>query len=73
VNSNRGQPEVFKDDQCTYFFDGKWRRPVDLVVCPRMYDKLVGPLTTYWKDQHDGAEEALTELVKNVGCFSSES
>src|SRR4051812_1719937 len=66
VRFYREQPEKL-ESRYTYFFDGKWERPDDLVLCPRLYERLVIPLEKYWHDQYYGLEDIRRE-VKNVGC-----
>ncbi|PQE28895.1 hypothetical protein CJF30_00003902 [Rutstroemia sp. NJR-2017a BBW] len=55
----------------TYFFDGKWKMPDDLVVCPRVYSCLSIPLVGSWNYEYSRGLPKRLRKVKKVGCFVS--
>ncbi|KAM3076813.1 hypothetical protein ACMFMF_004731 [Clarireedia jacksonii] len=53
----------------TYFFDGKWGRPADLVVCPRLYSRLDKSLMAYWCVQRVIVDGVLAKPIEKVSCL----
>ncbi|PQE19790.1 hypothetical protein CJF31_00012169 [Rutstroemia sp. NJR-2017a BVV2] len=62
-------PGESENSRYTHFFDGKWKMPDDLVVCPRVYSNLGVPLMGYWHDEYYDLPKFLREKVKKVGYF----
>ncbi|KAM3085293.1 hypothetical protein ACMFMG_003719 [Clarireedia jacksonii] len=52
----------------TYFFDGKWGRPADLVVCPRLYSRLDKSLMAYWCVQRVIVDGVLAKPIEKATC-----